>query len=334
MKKKAIVVIVLIILLTFLVGSAITDIYRLGEPPECLIWCAMPENTNLNLKYFGFYNCDYREDSLQEVMDLSCTNVIFIYTRSYAMRDSLQACKERNMKAMIRWENGIKGASVYCHDLIVEYNDTILGFYFDEPWWHNYSLEYYHFVTKTLRETYPDKEVFSCLAVCEFANMPQFARDMTAQGVFARSKAPEGYYKYCTILGFDFYCAWNPYKVLYLQFFKQLKALCTPEQKIWLVPKGFYAEKGYARIVENHIEPIGNELINSLKEHYKLALREPKVEGIIVFAYMDGTFSEWGIAIENFVNEYSPHYREDVKKYYQQIGREIIKNANYQIVRT
>ncbi len=102
---------------------------------------------------------------------------------------------------------------------------------------------------------------------------------------------------------------------------------------IWLVPKGFYADKGYNYIIENHSEPIGDELINSIKEHYKLALNEPKVEGIVVFAYRDGTFSDWGISVENFMNLDSPHYREDVKKYYQQIGREIIKNADFRIVR-
>lgn len=331
MKIKAIVAIILIILASSLVGYATTGTYT---QTEYLIWYDMPLNTNPNLKYFSFYSCDYREGSLQEVLDLNCTNVIFIHKEGYAMRQSLQECKERNMKVMIDWDNGIEGRNAYCPDLIEEYYDIILGFKFDEPWWNNYSLEYFHFATKTLRETYPDKEVYSCLAVGEFADIPQFLRDLMAQDNFAQTKAPEGYYKYCTILAFDFYCAWKSYKSLYLQFFNQLKELCTPEQKIWFVPKGFYADKGYNYIIENRKDPIGDELINSIVEHYKLALNEPKVEGIVVFAYRDGTFSDWGISVENFVNEDSPHYREDVKKYYQQIGREIIKNADFRIVRT
>ncbi len=333
MKIKVVAAIALIVLLLSFVGIAIADTFTL-DTTEYLIWDDMPANTNPNLKYFSFYSCDYREGSLQEVLDLNCTNVIFISKEGYAMRQSLQACKQRNMKAMIDWDNGIEGRSIYCPDLIEEYYDTILGFKIDEPWWNNYSLEDFHFWTRTLRENYPDKEVYSCLALGEFVNIPQVLRDLMAQGNHASTKAPEGYYQYCTILGFDFYCAWEPFANLYLQYFEQLKALCTPEQKIWFVPKGFYADKGYNRLIENREAPIGDELINVLVGHYKLALEEPKVEGMVIFAYRDGSFSDWGIAVENFVNEDSPHYREDVKKYYQQIGRVIIRNADYQIVRT
>lgn len=301
---------------------------------EILVWREMPPNTNPNLKYFSFYSCDYREDSLQEVLDLNCTNVIFLTKEGYEMRDSLEACKQRNMKAMIDWNNGVNVDDKYCPDLIEEYYDTILGFKFDEPWWNNKSMEDFHYYTRTIRETYPDKELYSCLSVGEFAEIPSFLLELMAQGSRPTTKAPEGYYQYCTILAFDFYSAWEQFSELYLSLFQQLKDLCNENQKIWLVPKGFYADKGYNALIENWNAPAGDELINCLVGHYKLALNDPKVEGMVVFSYRDGTFSDWGISVENFVLKDSPHYREDVKLYYQQIGRAIMRNADFEIVRT
>ncbi|MDD4316527.1 MAG: hypothetical protein PHC84_05150, partial [Clostridia bacterium] len=178
------------------------------------------------------------------------------------------------------------------------------------------------------------KEVYSCLAIGEFADIPSLFLGIMAQGNHPATKAPPGYYQYCTILAFDFYSAWESYSATYLSFFQQLKDLCSEDQKIWLVPKGFYADKGFNSVIENHNAPIGDELINCLVGHYELALREPKVEGLVVFSYRDGSFSDWGISVENFVLENSLYYREDVKQYYQQIGRSIINNANYEIVRT
>ncbi|MDD3946395.1 MAG: hypothetical protein PHI19_00990 [Clostridia bacterium] len=333
-KLRVFFVVFVLIVSTFLVGACEKNSEEEEYIPELLVWQEMPQNSNANLKYFSFYSCDYRENSLQEVLDLNCTNVIFILKTGYAMRDSLEACRQRNMKVMIDWDNGVNVNSSYCPDLIEEYDDIILGFKIDEPWWNNKSLEDFHYYTRTLRETYPDKEVYSCLAVGEFATLPSSLVELMAQGNHPTTNAPPGYYQYCTILAFDFYCAWEYWSDFYLALFEQLKELCTEEQKIWLVPKGFYADKGFNAVIENHDDPVGDELINCLVEHYKLALTEPKVEGMVVFAYRDGTFSDWGISVENFVLEDSEHYREDVKQYYQQIGRAIMHNADYDIVRT
>ncbi len=303
--------------------------------PEMLIWEDMPMNTNKNFQYFSFYCGDYRDGALDEILDLNCSNVVFMSSDGYAMRDSLLKCRQHNVKAMVDWDNGVSVNSNYCPDLLEEFDDVIYGFKFDEPWWNNKSMESFHYYTRTLRQDYPDKEVYAVLALGEFASVPKFLLDMiAASGDFPTDKAPEGYYKYCTILAFDFYCAWEAYSKLYLQYFAELKALCTEGQRIWFVPKGFYADSSFNTFVENHKVPKGDEMITVLKEHYKLALTEPLVEGMVIFAYKDGSRSDWGIAVENFVLEDSPHYREEVKLYYQQVGRAIIHNADFKIVRT
>lgn len=303
--------------------------------PELLIWEDMPLNTNENFRYFSFYCGDYRKGAVDEILDLNCSNVIFMSSEGYAMRDTLIKCREHNVKAMVDWDNGVPTKSNYCPDLLEEFDDVVLGFKFDEPWWNNKSMEDFHYYSSTLRKDYPDKEVYACLALGEFASVPPFLLNIIASsGNYPTEKAPEGYYKYCTILAFDFYCAWDAFSGLYLSYFEELKNLCQDGQKIWFVPKGFYADSSFNTFVENHKVPKGDEMIRVLIEHYKLALREPLVEGMVIFAYKDGSRADWGIAVENFVLEDSPYYREDVKLYYQQIGRAIIHNADFKIKRT
>ncbi len=230
------------------------------------------------------------------------TNIVnIIYVCGWKPEDiqmSLDRCKENNMMVFLRWHLGFagwddpSGVATYA-EFLSDYDDIIYGFYIDEPWWNQILEEEFKGKTKFIRDHYPTKELLVVMAVAEFSPIARMAMDLAGANFdpdnqFASTLAPEGYYDYCTLLSFDFYCSLgaygeddkNPLNVIYATiydwFIQDLIELKKDHQKLWFCAKGFWLSKddpSFNTILKNSTEGLkpGDDLINILKHHYALA---------------------------------------------------------------
>lgn len=355
--------------------------------PACdIVWEDMPENVNPNLKWMGFWGSDYdwrkkdrpdegEPEALESLLATNAVNIIFVcgWTPDN-IKMSLDRCKENNIMVFLRWHLGFagwnnpSGVATYA-EFLSDYDDIIYGFYIDEPWWNQIPEDEFKGKTKFIRDKYPEKELLVVMAVAEFSPIASYVMANVAnfdpEGRFAKTVAPEGYYDYCTLLSFDFYCTLGTYdkqeslfKTLYDIFIDDLVKLKKDDQKLWFCAKGFWLSQdnpSFNTVLENFEEGLepGDDIISILKHHYIYA-QDPKYhdfEGICFYSWECGApfvgnnDATWGIALEAFMRQdmtftedmfsccgkdYAGNfYREDVLKHFQQVNSKLIENNKH-----
>ena len=287
-------------------------------------WEVMPENTNPNLKYFGYFHGDgflSQGSYMEEITSLQNSNV-FLLNSAFSLtvaREKLAAAKERGFKVIFSTHGFFTGGQITqanTASLVENYQEvwantcdaleefvldgTILAFYFDEPAWNGVKEEDFRTVTKMIRETYPDTKVLTTMTVYDI-------------GVAKREGYPEinaSYNEFCTDVSYDSYAKWND--KTRRDYIEALKSKATNNQWIWGCATGF----------TNNPEQNG-ELYRAIKGMYTEAIQEPRYAGILPFSYANGLEGDWGYGLHDFFSNTSDYYDRDLKKLYIQIGREV-----------
>ena len=291
-------------------------------------WTEMPKNTNENLKYFAYFHSDGfngGEEYFSDIASLNNANVVMInsaFEVAVAL-ERLEQAREYGMQAFVTLHGlfsnqqlGQIDAAVLnanwlsiwrnMNDLYEEFvaDGTILGFYFDEPYWNGIKEDDFLLVTHTIRKECPSVKLMACL---------------TAVEIGARAgKVPEvstEYYRYCTDLMYDSYVDWNDEQRR--EYTEKLKAKATNNQYIWGCPKGY---------VDSYEEEGNEEMINHLKGFYTEAIQDERFAGIVSFSYAGGIDGgDWGYGLNTFfdVDTENAYYDKELRNIYLQIGREI-----------
>ena len=287
-------------------------------------WEIMPENTNPNLKYFGYFHSDgFRSQGsyIEEIATLQNSNVVLINSAfSFDVaREKIELARSLNFQVIFSvhgfftggqirvansaslvenylevWQNAQTALNEYVED------GTILAFYFDEPAWNGVKEEDFRTVTKLIRETYPDTKVLTTMTVYDI-------------GVAKYENYPEinaSYNEFCTDVSYDSYAKWND--KTRRTYIEALKSKATNNQYIWGCATGFTSN------------PEQNfELYNAIKGMYTEAIQEPRYAGILPFSYADGFEGDWGYGLHSFLNNTSDYYDRELKQLYVNIGREV-----------
>ena len=287
-------------------------------------WEVMPENTNPNLQYFGYFHSDgFRSQGsyIEEISTLKNSNVVLInsaFSNTIAC-ERIELAKSLGFKVIFSVHGFFTGGQIKVANsatLVENYQDvwqetttalaeyiadgTILAFYFDEPAWNGVKEEDFRTVTKMIRETYPEIKVLTTMTVYDI-------------GVAKYEGYPEinaSYNEYCTDVSYDSYAKWNDEtRRLYIE---ALKSKATNNQYIWGCATGF----------SNNPEQT-HELYNAIKGMYTEAIQEPRYAGILPFSYADGLEGDWGYGLHSFFNNTSDYYDRELKQLYINIGREV-----------
>ena len=287
-------------------------------------WEVMPENTNPNLKYFGYFHGDgflSQGSYIEEIAALQNSNV-FLLNSAFSTtiaREKLAVAKEYGFKVIFSTHGFFTGGQItkansatlvenykqVWSDLcaaVDEYvqDGTILAFYFDEPAWNGVKEEDFRTVTKMIRETYPNVKVLTTMTVFDI-------------GVSKRDGYPEispSYNEFCTDVSYDSYAKWNDKtRRIYLE---ALKSKATNNQYIWGCATGF-----------TDTPEANGELYRAIKGMYTEAIQEPRYAGILPFSYANGFEGDWGYGLHDFFSNTSDFYDRELRKLYVQIGREV-----------
>lgn len=288
-------------------------------------WEVIPENTNKNLKYFGFFHCDgflTQGSYMEEIAALDGTNVFMINSQfnDEAVTEKFALAKKLNHKVILSLHGLFSGGQVAVADsatLATNYREileaktakykdyiddgTILSFYFDEPAWNGIKQDDFRTVTKWLRDNCPTIKVMTTMTTYDI-------------GISKRDNYPEldpDYNEYCTDVMYDSYVAWND--ATRRTYLEALKSKALQNQYIWGCATGFV----------NNPEQNG-ELYNAIKGMYTEAIQDSRYAGIISFSYADGLEGDWGYGMHSFLNEDSDYYDRQLKQFYVNIGRAVM----------
>ena len=293
-------------------------------------WETMPENTNENLKYFGYFHSDgFRSQGsyIDEIASLENSNVLMINScfDNAKAAEWLEKAKSVNQQVIFSVHGLFEGGQLkkansatllsdYAETLsglketLKSYIDdgTLLGFYFDEPAWNGVKEEDFRTVTKWIRENIPSIKVITTMTTSDI-------------GMSKTENYPEinaSYNEYCTDVMYDYYGAWNDDSRL--TYLDKLKSKATEDQWIWGCATGFV----------NNAEQT-DELYNAIRGMYTEAIQEERYAGIVSFSYADGLEGDWGYGLHTFLNNDSEYYDADLRKLYTDIGREVIGAGAY-----
>ncbi len=288
-------------------------------------WTEVPENTNANLKYFGYFHSDGFLGSAphyDSIADLQNSNIMMINSAWSIQQsvDALAAVKASGHKAFLSMHDFFTGGTTTVansaslkanyeadwnarRNAIADYiaDGTIFGFYFDEPAWHGVKEADFRTVTQLLRTQYPDVRVLNCMTVYDvgIAKFEGFPETTAA------------FNEFCTDVMYDSYANWND--DTRLGYLEKIKSKATNNQYIWGCPKGF----------SDNPEQI-DQMAAHIKGFYTEAVQEPRYAGIISFSYADGTEADWGYGLKTFFSDDSEYYSRELRRLYINIGREII----------
>ncbi|MFD0714294.1 hypothetical protein [Paenibacillus sp. GCM10027626] len=284
--------------------------------------------SNSNLQYFGYYHMDgYQTPDPQYlpfVGQLESSNVAVFssWSRGATLREHLDLADDNGMKVLLNvydfffsWNPGGMGDGsgalhaswqTYWNDLkqtLSGYEDKLLGFYFDEPWWCGVSEADFRMVTEMIRNDYPDKKIVSISAVLDF--------DPQNTGHSMSSN----YIEFVTDVGLDYYADdWET--GIHDHYLQQLKNVADQNQQIWLVPKAFSRNSNEtAQLLQKH-----------LLNNYKIAMNEPRVIGIVPFTMPTG--GDWDKGLYEFMDPANPSYDDYLKNIHIQVGKAVLNPAS------
>jgi len=286
------------------------------------------------LKYFGYYHVEGfpfgSPDYIEAIGALSNSNVTIIspWHEKKAMHRLLNRCRKNRIKVFVSafsvffvWnpdggqpvsmtENWEGKWQELCQKLR-GYENDVIGFYFDEPFWNRVKEADFRFVTKKIREQFPEKRV---LAVAAFTALNPSSKFNT-RGI---PEISETYFDFVTDCGFDIYDTWD--KADYPGLLKKLKSKLNKNQNVWLIPWAFTCKNrgGSTKI-----------LVGNLKKMHEMALNEPRCLGLLCFSFASGTEGgDWGNGCHNLFNPKHQLFAPQLKKAHIQIGRSIVNSEN------
>ena len=288
-------------------------------------WTEMPENTNKNLKYFGYFHSDgfgqKQSSYVNEIAALGNANMAMInsaFTVDEVKKD-LTDVKNGGMKAILSihglFNGGATGKLDTAH-LKSDYqavwtayqseiqsfidDGTIYAFYFDEPRWNGIGEEDFRTLTSYLRETVPTVGTMACMT----------AMDIGIGNYGGVGECSEKYMEYCTDVMFDSYADWND--ETRREYLGKLKAKANDDAWIWGCPKGFEAEPEVNDV---------KKMVDHIKGQYTEAIQDERYAGIISFSYASGTEEgDWGYGLADFFDDQNDYYSKELKDLYIEIG--------------
>lgn len=287
-------------------------------------WTEIPENTNENLKYFGYFHSDgfgsQQGSYISEIAALGNANIVMINSAWDANEalNNLAEAKACGMEAIVSvhsiFQGGVTGKLDSCRlkdnwqeswdtyqTTVQSYIDdgTIYAFYFDEPRWNGIGAEDFKTATKYIREK-ADVGVMACMT----------AMDIGVGNYGGVGECEDDYMQYCTDVMFDTYGNWDD--EARRGYLEMLKAKSPEDAWIWGCPKGFEAEPEI-----NGVEIMANHI----KGQYTEAIQDERYAGIISFSYATGTSEgDWGYGLCDFFNDQHDYYSKELKDLYTEIG--------------
>lgn len=182
---------------------------------------------------------------------------------------------------------------------IAGYEDVVLGFYFDEPFWCGVNQTNFQTVTQRIRTDFPTKKI---LAIeCGIPVKPSLFGKTTPE-------VNSAYYNYCTDLGFDTYDkTWDSgdYNIL----FAAIKDKAANGQSIWVVPAGSLEFQSAYTVSDN------------LLKWYQISQWDSRVAGIIIYTLS----SAYGAEGSDELIDSDSYY----KTMHMAIGRSITWGSSY-----
>lgn len=276
--------------------------------------------------YFGYYHIDgtpfYTGEYLSKYGNMDyvncgvfCTTPMYasgtdVYTKSRSLFD---IARSKNIKLWIQvydafffWpgggQNGNGSAYIFSDwqtrwnnvkQCISGYEDIILGFYFDEPFWHGVTEANFRSVTSTIRTDLPNMKILT--VECGIPIKP------SVFGLSSPSLAST-YFDFCTDLGFDIYDRnWDSGD--YNTLFTELKSKATKNQALWTVASGALEFQDAYTVADN------------LLKWYQLGVWDNRVVGNLVYTLSS---SYGAVGSDSLINSNSYY-----KTMHMAVGREI-----------
>lgn len=300
-------------------------------------WTEIPDNTNENLKYFGYYHSDgfgaLQSSYVDEIGELGNANVAMVnsaFDTTEALKD-LEEVKENGMEAILSvhgFTNGGQTGKIGSAHLKEDYKElwteyqatlqpyiddgTIYAFYFDEPRWNGINCEDFRTLTKHIREQVPSVGVMACMT----------AMDIGIGNYGGVGECEDNYLEYCTDVTFDSYDDWDDAQRR--EYLQKMKDKAANDAWIWGCPKGF----------ENEPEISGIEkMVDHIKGQYTEAIQDERYRGIVSFTYANGTVEgDWGFGLCDFFDDQNDYYSKELKDLYIEIGCAVIGKEPPEIV--
>ncbi len=295
-------------------------------------WLEMPENTNPNLKYFGYFHSDgfgSQSSYMADIAALGHANIVMINSAWNAQQAAgdLAEAKRYGFKAIVTahgmFQYG-KVGQLGSAELIYGWEDywdeyqatvqsyiddgTVYAFYFDEPRWNGISCEDFQTVTRYMRQK-SGVGVMACMT----------SMDMGWSNYGNVGPCEDDYLENCTDVMFDDYSAWDAYtRRGYLQ---KLKDKSPEDAWLWGCPRGM--EK------QSDLDAHGfKRMIDHIQGQYRESVWEERYAGIISFSFANGiNEGDWGYGMCDFFDPAQSCYSEELRGIYQDIGIAIIENA-------
>lgn len=275
-------------------------------------WTELPQNTNENFKYFGYYHADgwYSDSYLEDINNtVGCSNICIVdsvariqpaaqlgYTVMLGVSSVLFQNKVLKPNYQSIWDKFLTE--------IEPYKDMLYAFYFDEPYlW--LDMDDFREGTKYMRETCPEIGVMAVLTAMEFG----------ASNWGNYEEIGGEYYENCTDIGYDLYETWDDER--FAQNHDMLKEkIATNGQWIWLVPKSFETEYYF----------IGNKnMMEHIKGYYTIGISDERCRGIMNFSWASGVeIGDWGYGAGYFFDKHCEEYDEELLNMHKAVGNAIV----------
>ena len=301
---------------------------------------SQPESFNPNLQYFGYYNgaSFATNDNLPEIQQLGNSNLVlyqFEYESLENIKSTLNKARIANQKVIVSFAgpyiNYLKGQenltekqftdSMNFYERGFEGNeDLIYALYIDEPVGNLYDINRFLDLTARWKVKFPNYRRMTI-------ETGPALEGYIGRNPYNSPKTLAAYYANITDLGIDDY-AYTPNsadktvpytnKQIVNDNINKLLLLSNPSQKIWIVPDSF---------LYNNCNSGTSYLDNAITDYYDVAKNNPRINGLMVFAYDVRPFV--GIVdLRQLINPTDPCYSPNLKQKYLDVGKPIIANMD------
>lgn len=250
-------------------------------------------------------NSRHEPDDLKRMLDwLAARRCRFIISVADCFfcggQQSILASGRRQEDWLQRW--------MQCRELLQPYEELLLGFYFDEPYWNGVREDDFRDVTRMIRRQYPHKKVMACLTALELA--PEaFGYPIAAAG--------SSYYEFITDGAYDVYKKWDFFLYGYLH--EKLKQLLPAGAAVWHIVWGFTNETK---------DSAPSALIENLLHFYAMTKADPHCAGMLVFSYASGDAGDWGSGMDRMLDPEHRLYDAALRSLHVQVGKAVINGGS------
>ncbi len=306
----------------------------------------IPQNTNSNLKYFGYFHSDgaygasngSEEGSLfTEIKELDGPNYVMMNNTNdwTVVRERLSEVKGEGLKLMggislfegavleprtansarlkSNWEtlltNYINGIKDYIKD------GTFLGFMFDEPIWNGVKPADFRTVTKKIRDLTASLSPYNngkgvhtinCMCMAELGLYTPNANGSNPWRIDASCN------EYATGVSYDVYNAWDASERQ--RNLNAMKAVATHGQGLWACTDNLPANGGISKMKRNMIM------------QYAECIRETRYVGMCVFTFANG--GDWAYGARHYLDyTRTSSYDAEFRQLSIEMAREITGKA-------